>query len=212
MNKNNVIGDFINKLSIQKVNSQTENIYSDDNFILNFITKTNLLNYLTQMKGLNPDTIFVGEAPGHKGCKLTGIPFTSEFVLSKTNKFGLFGYSQNLEQPQNPQKEATATMIWELFEKHNFCPLLWNAYPFYPFNEKTGKSNRKPNLTELLIGEKYILQLIDIFKIKKVVAVGKLAEKTLLKLNLQPFVIPHPSFGNKNKFENKLIEFINQKI
>jgi len=117
--------DFIEQLSVQEVDSERVfNQYHEDyNFPHFFTTKTNLLLYLTQMKEKEPKTILIGEASGKNGCALTGIPFTSLNIISKQNKFGLFGFPDN-QQNENLQKENTATMVWEVLEKLNFCPLL----------------------------------------------------------------------------------------
>ena len=48
--------------------------------------RENLKLYLEKMKKLNPSFLLLGEAPGYKGCRLTGIPFSSEKILA-TNDF-----------------------------------------------------------------------------------------------------------------------------
>jgi len=35
------------------------------------------------MSKINPSILFLGEAPGYKSCRLTGVPFLSERVLDK---------------------------------------------------------------------------------------------------------------------------------
>jgi len=196
--------DFIEQLSVQEVDSERVfNQYHEDyNFPHFFTTKTNLLLYLTQMKEKEPKTILIGEASGKNGCALTGIPFTSLNIISKQNKFGLFGFPDN-QQNENLQKENTATMVWEVLEKLNFCPLLWNAYPFNPINHET-KKNRKPSVKEIENGKPFLKELINIFNISNYVAVGKTASAFLESMRINHFSIPHPSYGNKQKFYNGL--------
>src|ERR1039458_7958742 len=155
----NEIQNFIEKLSKQKVKKLTVfNQYSeDDNFPQYLVTKINLLFYLTHMKEKNPNTLLIGEAPGKDGCALTGIPFTSLQVISQQNKFGLFGFQ---EMPNTKlQKERTATMVWDILNKLNYCPLLWNAYPFNPIDTLTGK-NREPTFDELKVGKVFLEELL----------------------------------------------------
>ena len=89
------IEKFIDQLSKQKVDkSKVLNFYhEDDNFPNYFTTRMNLLVYLKQMKEKKPKTLLIGEAPGKDGCAITGIPFTSEDIMSKINSFDLFGLS-----------------------------------------------------------------------------------------------------------------------
>ena len=142
--------------------------------------------------------MLVGEAPGYKGCGITGIPFTDENEM-KNN----LGTSQNgyfFMDESNPQRENSAEIIWQAIRGKggNQIPLLWNAYPYHPF-EKSGKdSNRKPNAAELQIGKKYLEELIDIFWIpqNRIYAVGRTAEKQLGYMNAA--YIRHPSYGGKN--------------
>lgn len=161
--KNNAeIQEFIEELSNVEVDKvRVLNQYHvNDNCPHFFTTKMNLLFYLTQMKEKNPKTIFVGEAAGRKGCALTGIPFTSLQVISKKNKFGLFGFKEDFKE--SLQKESTATMIWSILEDLDFYPLLWNAYPFNPLDSKT-RENRKPDGKELVVGSYFVRKIANIF-------------------------------------------------
>ncbi|MBI4945289.1 MAG: uracil-DNA glycosylase [Bacteroidetes bacterium] len=204
------IEKFIDQLSKQKVDkSKVFNFYhEDDNFPQYFTTRMNLLVYLTQMKEKKPKTLFVGEAPGKDGCAITGIPFTSENIMSKINSFDLFGFPKEIEMNgktvklnENLQKEKTATMVWNTLINLNFCPLLWNAFPYNPFDPNT-KKNRKPTQSEIEIGKKYLTKLLELYKIKNVVAVGNAAEDILKQLKINCHKVPHPSYGNKKKFND----------
>ena len=207
----NRIKSFVDNLSIQDVDSEIVfNQYHEDyNFPHFFTTKTNLLLYLTQMKEKEPKTVLIGEAPGKKGCALTGIPFTSLDIISKQNKFGLFGFPDS-QQNNNLQKENTATMVWNILEKLDFCPLLWNAYPFNPVHQVT-KKNRKPTIKEIEIGKPFLKELINIYNISNYVAVGKIASAFLDSMGINHFSVSHPSYGNKKKFYDGLKKLIDEK-
>ena len=169
------IDEFIERLSAEQVGNLVENIYENE------AQRENLRLYLKLLCKNKPTYMLVGEAPGYKGCGITGIPFTDENEM-KNN----LGTSQNgyfLMDESNPQRENSAGIIWQAIRAKggNQIPLLWNAYPYHPF-EKSGKdSNRKPNAAELQVGKKYLEELIDIFGIpqNRIYAVGRTAEKQL---------------------------------
>lgn len=72
--------DFVEELASIKVTPNVYNQYSYGHQE-NYIRRDNLLTYLIQMYKLKPRVILVGEAPGYRGCRLTGVPFTSEHLL-----------------------------------------------------------------------------------------------------------------------------------
>ena len=47
----------------------------------NQLRRHNLTRYLSAMEQSRPTLLLVGEAPGYRGCRLTGIPFTSSHTL-----------------------------------------------------------------------------------------------------------------------------------
>lgn len=104
--------------------------------------------YLNQMYKLKPKIILVGEVPGYRGCRLTGVPFTSEHLLMNNMEgLELFGetngYRLDLEK-NKLVKGATATMIWSTLIKYDIMALSWNAFPFHPHKKGNGESNRTP--------------------------------------------------------------------
>ncbi len=198
-----MIEEFVKKLSEKIDLENVENQYSFQ-FEHNNITRHNLIKYLEVMKSLKPDTILVGEAPGYKGCKLTGIPFTSEKIIStEFKKSKIFGFENSfkiINPDEKPQSEITATIVWNYLKSIDKYPLTWNAFPFHPYKKGQIDSNRKPNAKDLEYGKEILLEIIDMFNIKKIVAVGGVPYKTLTKLGIDCQTVRHPANGGKNDF------------
>lgn len=195
--------DFVEELAAAEVTPDVCNQYSykaGDNKA----RRDNLLTYLKQMHKLKPEIILVGEAPGYRGCRLTGVPFTSEHLLmNNIEGLNIFGEEMGYRlacKKEKLLKEATATIIWETLLKYDIRALAWNAFPFHPYKEGDEESNRAPLKKELIIGERPLGRIIEMFNIKKIVAVGRKAEESLGKLNISCRRVRHPAQGGKNEF------------
>jgi hypothetical protein len=197
----NMFDDFINNLRNEKSSSEFVNQYNA-NTKHNEIATNNLKLYLNTIYLQHPQYIFIGEAPGHKGCRITGIPFTSEYILTQNYRNGFFGENNGYQivNKEKPYKESTATIIWQYFNQSKFVPCFWNSFPFHPHKINDLHSNRKPNENELIVGKKYLLELISIFKIKSIISIGKVSHELLEKNNINSIYIRHPSNGGKNDF------------
>lgn len=202
--------NFIEELAMTKV---TPNVYNQYSYEAeeNEVRRHNLLVYLKQMYKLKPQIIMVGEAPGYRGCRLTGVPFTSEqLLMNNMPGLKLFGRAAGYRlavEKDKLWKEATATIIWETLLSYDITALAWNAFPFHPHQKDDEESNRAPLKQELIIGEKPLLQLLELFGVKKVIAVGGKAEQTLTKLNISCHKVRHPAQGGKNEFVEGMRRF-----
>jgi len=171
------------------------------------IARNNLELYFSKMKEIHPSLALVGIAPGYNGCRLTGIPFTSEYIIKyEINNTGLFGINNDYLIRENirPQKEQTATIVWEFLKENKKYPLLWNAFPFHPYKPDNKDSNRNPNKDELKFGLKILKMVIEEFHIKKILAVGKIPYRTLVSCELMKCYnicyLRHPANGGKEEF------------
>ncbi|MDF2519439.1 MAG: uracil-DNA glycosylase-like protein [Clostridia bacterium] len=194
---------FIEELAETEVTPNVYNQYSYETEE-NEARRQNLFIYLKHMYKLKPGIMLVGEAPGYRGCRLTGVPFTSEHLLMNNMPgLELFGREAGYRlaaEKEKLLKEATATIIWETLLKYDVTAVGWNAFPFHPHKKDDMESNRTPLQKELLIGEKPLLKMLEMFDIKTVVAVGGKAEQTLNKLNISCHKVRHPAQGGKNEF------------
>lgn len=170
----------------------------------NRIRRENLLRYLSEMQNRRPTTLMVGEAPSHRGARLTGIPFCSEtIVLGGIDEIDMFGQRRGYRKSRELERmstEASATIVWGTIRVIESLPLLWNAFPFHPFRPDHPFSNRLPTREELRIGQPFLRELADIFRIRKVVAIGNSAAHSLELLNIPNVKIRHPSQGGKPAF------------
>ncbi len=164
------------------------------------IRRMNLRRYLLKMLGLRPEILLVGEAPGYKGCGITGIPFTSERVLA-TNSFFCGQGFECLNPTDKLASEISATIVWGVMDTCREKPLLWNMYPFHPHRPGNRQSNRTPGREELKSGVEYLQKLLRIFPVKKIIALGRKAESMLLELDLSPVYVRHPANAGKRQFE-----------
>ncbi len=175
--------------------------------------RSNLERYLSYMYTQGTDTLLVGEAPGYNGCRLTGVPFTSEYIIH----YGvavekLFGIEQGYKaSTKRAKKEQSASSMWNVLEQLRELPLLWNAFPFHPYQRDNVDSNRKPTVRELEIGRSYLRDLIEIFDIKEVIAIGNVADESLTKMQIDHIKIRHPSYGGKRVFKEQLLAYYERK-
>ena len=169
------------------------------------LRQANLTHYLEQMVAQQPTSILVGEAPGYRGCGLTGVPFTSERILVE-GAAGLFGPDSSFKicgDSLKPVSEASATIVWETLQVYpEQLPLIWNACPFHPHKPGNVQSNRPPNQPELLIGIKMLRNLLKLFpEINCIVAVGNRADEIMTRHHIDHYKIRHPSHGGKKEFQ-----------
>lgn len=184
---------FIDQLSRVEVSDRAVNQYARGDRA-NAIRRANLLRYLEWIG--TPRMILIGEAPSHRGGRLTGIPFTSEAIMLRHLGDGF----RKATRGDTLSTEASATMVWATIACIEPRPLLWNAFPFHPFVRGNPMSNRAPTAEELRIDAPFLEQLIRLFPIDQVVAIGNLASRSLTSLGIGHEKVRHPSQGGKKKF------------
>lgn len=200
------VEEFVDQLASFSVeNSLVTNPYQFEE------CRYNLLNYLQHLKEMKIDIMFIGEAPSHRGCLLTGIPFTDEIQLRcKANYYAIGDWKRKDARiyKRRTTVELSATKVWAMMREYKIIPLLWNAFPFHPFKEGNEYSNRTPKSSELKEGLKYINELIEIFEINdsQIFAIGKKAKSSLLR-GLRGIgdshCIRHPANDNKEEFRQQ---------
>jgi uracil-DNA glycosylase len=170
--------------------------------------RENLSLYLRRMAERRPRLLLVGEAPGFRGGRVTGVPFTSEAILlDDRSPFGLFGAGYGFSATGEPgcaRREATATILWQTLAELDVLPLLWNAFPYHPHRPDAPESNRPPRTGELALGQAATVALISGYEIETVIAVGHKAAEALAKWGIAARRIRHPGHGGKGAFQREL--------
>jgi uracil-DNA glycosylase family 4 len=127
----------------------------------------------------NATLMLVGEAPGYRGARVSGLPFTSERQLSG----------------QGPG-EATATVVQRILAELELDVLCWNVVPTHPGTEA---SNRRPTREEIVASRPFLEELAEN---RRLIAVGRLAAS----VTEAPY-IRHPSHGGAAEFRAGLLQF-----
>jgi uracil-DNA glycosylase len=136
------------------------------------VRRERLLAYLQARQAAS--LLLVGEAPGYRGARISGIPFTSERQLTGSGP-----------------AEATATIVHRVLAELGIQDdvLLWNVVPTHPGTET---SNRRPTRTEVESGVPFLCELA---RARRTIAVGRLAHAVL-----GGTYVRHPSHGGAGAF------------
>jgi len=125
--------------------------------------------------------LLVGEAPGHRGARVSGLPFTSERQLTGSGP-----------------AEATATIVRAALEELELEAetLCWNVVPTHPGTET---ANRRPTAAEIAAGRRFLERLA---RGRRVIAIGRVAHAAT-----GAAYVRHPSRGGAEEFRAGLLRF-----
>lgn len=177
---------------------------SDDVFNQYKISRVadNLREYMGYMKKyVKPKILLVGEAPGYRGARRTGIPFTSQRVfIEHENSFIRKLYKRI--HVDGFESENTAKMIWDVCTSLDVVPFMWNSFPFHPHVCGNEFSNRAPRSHEINFGKKCLVEIDLIYDFSFVIGVGNMGFRSVSDSFPHKRIekVRHPSYGGKNEF------------
>jgi hypothetical protein len=164
------------------------------------IRRRNLRCYLETFA--NARYVLVGEAAGYAGCRFSGIPFTCEMQLVGPEPLewtrSLDGNLGRSSTAESLWVERSARIVWGTLGQRTDC-VLWNAFPWHPFDGADLLTNRAPG-RDLNDGKEVLECFLSLFPSAQVYAVGRVAQRALAAIGVDAPYIRHPSHGGKPKF------------
>jgi uracil-DNA glycosylase len=205
------IDGFVDRLAAVATGPGCNNFF-DHTVPGNAQRRRNLELYLREMLDRRPKVLLLGEAPGFRGMRLTGVPFTNRTMFEgPANEFGLFGSGKGYVLPADAAgiaAEPTATVMWQVLAELEFLPLLWSACPWHTHVPGRPLSNRTPKASEVALGTPFWQALAVAFRIDTLVAVGNVAHRSLQRSGLDVPKIRHPAHGGRSGFKRGLQELL----
>lgn len=150
-------------------------------------------NLRAALRGYAPggvDVLLVGEAPGYRGLRFSGVAFVSERMLAPEHRTS--------REPRG-YAEVTATVVRSALADLGLGPgqvATWNAVPFHPHRPGRPLSNRPPTRAEIAAGRPYLEAMVTLARPAVVVAVGRTAEAALPGAA----AVRHPAQGGATAF------------
>lgn len=168
------------------------------------LRRQNLTFFLNAMLRQEIRSLWVGRDLGYRGGRRTGIALTDEFHLDVLqDTFGVFGIVK-ATLDDSAVKERTATEVWKLLSTIRQPVLLWNAFPFHPFDRDEPLSNRRHTAQEFEACRHILITLVDWLKPTTIVALGADAEAALKEVGCKCIRVRHPSYGGQTDFAREI--------
>ena len=150
----------------------------------------------------NPRWILIGEAPGYQGCKVSGIPFTSERLLREgaIPRIDLKGAA-----PQHADASLERTLGDDCVGHTPRARYRRSHHPVERLSlapPQARQSALQPNTHagERESGRPVLLALLKAFPNARLFALGRQAEHTLAALGISATPLRHPAMGGATKF------------
>ena len=181
------------------------NLYKDCNTDVDLpsapkIRRKNLRNYLKSFADV-PESLVVAEAPGPWGCRFSGVPITSEEQLCK----GMLPFvGQQSSNFKNPKKEYSASIFWRTLAPVASEFFVWNTFPLHPHKPQLPLTIRAPKKTEVEDFLPVLDKIHSVLAPRRVIAVGRTAERALALLKIDAIYVRHPSQGGAKIFADQM--------
>jgi hypothetical protein len=153
-----------------------------------------------------PRYIVCGQSPGWRGCRYSGIAFTSERQVIDGIIPRIASSSNRLTRTSprdGPLSEPSATIMWNTLRRLGIANdvVLWNALQMHPHKPSLPWTNRTPTRAEIELGAPALEMLLEAFPDAKVISVGRKSEDLLRELDLLPNGhLRHPAYGGARRF------------
>ena len=202
---------FIETLQEFKLTENTFNMWADYDKSIDIEKagekrRNNLKEYLIDRE--EAKVILIGEAPGYKGCRFSGIPFMDEQILVNEIPNGKI---TSTEYDEKAQKETSSQTVWNTcFLKNNPKSwVAWNAFPIHPHKKENKNTNRTPKAKELDNSAYILVKFLELFPDAKIIPVGcqskAIFDRLIKKKNIQ-------NLPNISEQESKIIKKLNVRV
>ena len=168
--------------------------------------------------------VFMAEACGYQGGRFSGIAMTCERMLLSRHPavtaemiLGEAGTRTSRADSPLPLKETqrrcgfnepTDTVVWGAAAEAGLLPeefLLWNIFPFHPYQKGNPLTNRTPTEAELADGLSFAKIFLELAGTVQIFAVGKKSEETLATAGFNVIGLRHPANGGARQFREGLL-------
>jgi uracil-DNA glycosylase len=164
----------------------------------------NLAFFLKAMLKYETRSLWLGRDLGYRGGRRTGIALTDEFHLDVLqDTFGVVGIVK-ATLDAGATKERTATEVWKLLSRIRQPVLLWNAFPFHPFDQGEPLSNRRHTAQEFELCRHILTTFVEWLRPKTIIALGADAEAAISSIGYECQRVRHPSYGGQNDFAREI--------
>jgi hypothetical protein len=203
------VNEFVDELSSISL-PNVFNPYRDvcdfsDHVASPYLRCSNLTLFLNTILEREVRSIWLGRDLGYRGGRRTGIALTDEFHLTALqDTFGIFGVVKATTDHEEPLKERTASEVWKMLTVIGQPVLLWNVFPFHPFDEDDPLSNRKHTAQEFDLCRQILTTIFDWLKPETVIALGADAEAAVLNIGRKCERVRHPSYGGQTDFAQSI--------
>jgi uracil-DNA glycosylase len=164
------------------------------------------LSRLAEHLDCDPRYIVCGQSPGWRGCRYSGIAFTSErqVIDGAIPRISPTPHRLTRSSPRGDAlSEPSATIMWNTLRRLGIANevVLWNALQMHPHKPSVAWSNRTPSRAEIELGAPALEMLLEAFPDAKVICIGHKSEELLRELDMLPNgCLRHPAYGGARHF------------
>ncbi|MEZ5993990.1 MAG: uracil-DNA glycosylase [Planctomycetota bacterium] len=206
------IEKLISRLRRAELPEHVSNIYRHDEPALDARggaakRRENLRRYLKALPA--PKYAFIGIAPGYRGARFTGVPFSDEDRLC----FPGSCYDRSSTRDR-AYREATAGVVMDLLGSRTDV-VCWNIVPWHPHKPGEPLTNVDPDAETIAYGLEALEYFFQrLYPETKAVAVGQIPAKALEGFKVDGKAIEvaatlrHPARGGANEFREQAAELL----